>query len=141
MISTDHHAFSSETSGSPGKASARENESIMAGGVSYVKVKGAWRKSPLTLAELREQKVENRKTAKNVSCHYLRDEAVNGESAQVYSAHSENEDEKSDLTIWVSKARGLPLRQEQDIDVGGAGGKTHYSLRYDYRNVSAPPVS
>src|ERR1700751_3689488 len=56
MISTDHHAFSSETSGSPGKASARENESITAGGVSYVKVKGAWRKSPLTLAELHEQK-------------------------------------------------------------------------------------
>ena len=139
MIATDHRAFSSHGPASSG-GSAETTESVMVGGVSYVKVKGVWHKSPMTLAQLREQKAENRKNAKSVSCRYLRDESVDGDTARVYSFHSETEDDKSDGTIWISKNRGLPLRQEQDIDVGGSDGKRHYSTRYEYGNVSAPAV-
>jgi len=137
MLATNHHAFATHASAG-GKSET--TEAAMIGGVSYVQIKGVWRKSPLTLEQLREQKAENRKNAKVVSCRYLRDEVVEGETARVFSAHSETEDEKSDVTVWISRNRGLPLRQEQDVDLGDAGGKTHYSVRYDYNNVSAPAV-
>jgi hypothetical protein len=139
LLTSDHHTFMTSTSAAQGSA-PRTSESITVKGVTYIQVKGAWRKSPITGAEIREQKAENRKTAKNVSCHYLRDESVGGEAARVYSAHAETEDDKTDTTVWISKSRGLPLRQEEDIDVGGAGGKTHYSVRHEYTNVSAPSV-
>ena len=140
MLSTDHRSFSTRSSAKPG-ANSETNESVSVAGVIYINVKGVWHKSPMTVAQLRQQKAENRKDAKNVSCHYVRDESVNGEAARVFSAHSENEDDKSDATVWISKSRGLPLRQEQDIDTGGdAAGKMHYSVRYEYTNVSAPPV-
>ena len=90
----------------------------------------------------RQQEIENRKNAKNISCHLLREDSVNGEPAQVFSAHDETEDGKTDATIWISKSRGLPLRKEEDIDTGGdPSGKTHFSTRYDYSNTSVPPVS
>jgi hypothetical protein len=139
MLTTDHRTILTRTGAIHG-GKAETNESVMVGGVSYIQVKGAWRKSPMTLAELREQKTENRKNAKSVSCHYLRDESVDGQAARVFAAHSETEDDKSDVTVWISKDRGLPLRQEQDMDVGGAAGKMHYSIRFEYTNVSAPPV-
>ena len=140
LIATDHRAFATHSPvGRTGNAET--NESVMVGGVTYVKVKGGWHKSPMTVAQLREQKAENRKNAKSVSCRYLRDESVDGEVARVFSVHSETEDNKSDGTIWISKSRGLPLRQEQDDDMGGsAADKMHYSIRYEYTNVTAPPT-
>ena len=89
---------------------------------------------------MRAQEEENWKNAKNVSCKYLRDESVKGESAAVYSTHNENEDTKEDGQVWVSKSKGLPLRQEEDVDIG-YGDKRHHSTRYEYTNVQAPAVS
>jgi hypothetical protein len=65
---------------------------------------------------------------------------VNGESAAVYSAHSESEHGKNDNQIWVSKGKGLILRQETDLDTGGANGKSHLAVRYQYGNVQAPKL-
>jgi hypothetical protein len=87
--------------------------------------------------ETREQ--ENRKNVKNASCRHVRDEIVNGEPAGVFSAHAETDDIKSDSLIWISKNKGLVLRQEEDLDAGG--DKSHVSARYEYSNVSAPNVS
>jgi len=134
LLATDHRAFSAHSPAIRG-GHPETTESVMVGGVTYVKVKGAWRKSPLAVTELREQKAENRKSAKNVSCRYLRDEFVDGEAARVFSAHSETEDGKYDLTVWISKNRGLPVRQEEDIDTGD---KVHYSIHYEYTNVALP---
>ena len=85
----------------------------------------------------REQ--ENRKNVKNASCRHVRDEIVNGEPAGVFSAQTETDDIKSDSLIWISKNKGLVLRQEEDLDAGG--DKSHVSARYEYSNVSAPNVS
>ena len=134
LIATDHRAFSTHSAAIHG-GNPETSESVMVGGITYVKVKGVWRKSPITVAELREQKAENRKNAKNVSCRYLRDESVDGEAARVFSVHSETEDGKYDLTVSISKSRGLPVRQEEDINTGD---KMHYSIRYEYTNVFAP---
>src|SRR5271154_4191248 len=63
---------------------------------------------------------------------------ASGEGAAVYAVHSENDDIKSDGTVWISR-KGLPLRQEMDIDVDDPS-KTHHSIRYEYGNVQAPPI-
>lgn len=69
----------------------------------------------------------------------MRDEALNGQMMTIYSVRSETEDSKEDGQIWLSKSSGVPLKEELDIDVGGgAMGKTHKSIRYEYNNVHAP---
>jgi len=46
------------------------------------------------------------------------------------------------ITPAFRKARRVYDRrpQEADTDVGGSGGKTHRSLRYEYTNIQAPAV-
>lgn len=116
----------------------RSAESIFAGGTIYIQMRGKWMRSPMSLEEMRRQREENIRDAKSMSCRYLRDEAVDGEAAAVYSSQSETEDAKSSSTLWVSKRTGLPLKNEIDIDTGGTQGKEHSSVRYDYSNVRPP---
>jgi hypothetical protein len=57
------------------------------------------------------------------------------------SSTIKNPDETVDTQIWISKSRGLPLKQIYDIDVnGGARCKSHTEIRYEYTNVTAPPI-
>jgi hypothetical protein len=68
----------------------------------------------------------------------VRDESVNGEPATLFRMHHHDEDTTTDQQVWISKARGLPLKQDIDMDVGGTSGKSHRSMRYEYTNVQAP---
>ncbi len=139
LLVTPNHSFHKRTDDSThGKVDV--SEGIFANGTLYVQIRGQWRKSPLTIDDLRKQEIENRKNVRNLSCKFLREETVDGTSARVFQAHYETEDDKSDATMWIAKSSGLPLKQEQDLDVGGMGGKSHMSLRYEYSNVSAPAV-
>jgi hypothetical protein len=113
---------------------------ITTGGAIYITMKGKWKKSPISAAAMQAQEDEDWKTAKDVSCKHLRDESVKGESAAVYSTHSEDQATKEDSQVWVSKSKGLLLRQEEDVDLG-QGDKRHRSSRYEYTNVQAPAVS
>ena len=70
----------------------------------------------------------------------MREESLNGEPAAVYKVHSETEAAKTDGQVWISKSKGLPLRQELDMDVGGSAGKSHREMRYDYANVKPPQM-
>jgi hypothetical protein len=65
------------------------------------------------------------------TCSDVRSEATNGEAAEVYRQLHKNGDETYDTLIWVSKSSGLPLRQEQDADLGG-GKKGHETLIFQY---------
>jgi len=134
------HLYTTETAAFR-KNQPRTSESIYTGGANgaiYVLVNGKWTRSRLTTGQLKATQDEARETARQ-TCRYLRDEAVNGEPAAVYSTHAETEDFKTDMTVWISKTRNAPLRSEADMDVGGAAGKSHTSTRYDYSNVQAPP--
>ena len=66
------------------------------------------------------------------------EEAVNGESATVYTSHSQSEKGTVDTQMWISKSRALLLRQ--DIDLAGTGFKNHSSSRFEYTNVKAPSM-
>jgi hypothetical protein len=137
VLVTPSHVFSTEGAGTRVGAKPQNSESIYFGGAIYFKLNDKWIRSKMTAQQMLEQDKENREHGK-ATCRYLREEVVGGEAAAVYSAHSENEDVKSDGQVWISK-KGLPLRQEHDTDIGDPG-KIHRSIRYEYSNVQAPPM-
>jgi hypothetical protein len=135
QTSVPMHGYLTTTEGGKTKTS----ELIYLGDATYINFNGKWRRSPLTAEARQKQKAEAVRQAKELSCKYLRDEAVQGEAAAVYSTHTDTAAGKSSSTIWVSKSRGLPLKLDLDTDVGaGAAGKAHRTMRYEYGHVSAP---
>jgi len=139
LTATPHHGYQTSTVQAKG-AKQETGEDIFVGGAIYVLIHGKWRKSPTTVEQRKNMERENRQNARNVSCRYLRDEAVNGEAAKVFQAHSETPELKADSVVWIAKGTGLILRQEEDVD-SGEGDRSHVSVRYEYRNVSAPVIS
>jgi hypothetical protein len=133
-LDTPNHMYTDRPGGDGNRATG---EMITINGERYIQVKGAWRKSPMTVAATKAQEEENIKNAKVLSCKKTGDDSVNGEPATVYTEHSENDDTKSDGKIWVSKSRGLLLKEELVLDSGDAG-KQQVSIRYEYGNVKAP---
>jgi hypothetical protein len=80
QISTPNHVYMTTTR--EGKARAREV--IFAGDSIYVMANGKWNRSPLTPQKIQEMQADISSQAKSMTCHYLRDEPVNGEAAAVY---------------------------------------------------------
>ena len=132
------HLYLNQTFGARGLA-ARSSESIYVGGAIYVTVGGRWTRSRASIADLKSAQAEGKDSVAKPSCRYLRDEAVDGEAAAVYFEHHEGDGYKTDVTVWISKSRNVPLRSESDMDTGGADGKSRSAIRYDYKNVQPPP--
>jgi hypothetical protein len=132
---TPHHAYSTETQG----GMSIPSEVIAVNGKNYVRHNGAWRASPMSMAEMVKQEKENIDSATAYTCKAERDEDVGGQAATVYRTHLVN-GATSDGEVWIAKGSGLVLRVEQDIDTGDSTGKTHVSTRYYYANVKAPRV-
>ena len=133
LLTVPAHSYTTETL--PG-AKSHTGELIYANGVIYRNLRGKWTRSKLTPQDLLKQEQENMRNAKT-SCQHVRDEAVNGEAAALYRAHSENDGVKSDAQTWISKSKRLPLRTEEDLDTG-EGAKQHMSIRYEYGNIQPP---
>jgi hypothetical protein len=138
LYTTPYHSYMTQTGIEKGKTVSMET--VFAGGIQYVLYNGKWSPSPLSTEEMKELVQRNRKNAKNLSCRFVRDEVVNGEGAALYNTHEDTKHGKSDNQIWVSKNKGLILRQETELDTGGANGKSHVSVRYEYSNVQAPKL-
>ncbi|MGC2249978.1 MAG: hypothetical protein WA626_04830 [Acidobacteriaceae bacterium] len=108
------------------------SEVIYADGSMYMKMNGKWTRAG-SIKEM--EKVENQgphPANSKDTCRFVKDEPMNGEMAAVYSSHSETPKGTIDLQMWVSKSKGLMLRE--DTDSSGAV----MSSRYDYANVKAP---
>jgi hypothetical protein len=107
---------------------------IYAAGSVYMKMNGKWTLTD-SIKDL-EQAVpkKGQNASSKDTCRYVKDEPVNGEMAALYSSHSETSKGKIDLQFWISKATGLPLRQESSSD----GGKAVISTRFEYGNVKPP---
>jgi hypothetical protein len=127
LYTTPVHSYITHT------VAKRSGEMIRVNGDSYFLVQEKWTKSLFNQQAMHEQELENRKNNK-ASCQHVRDESVNGEAAAVFSTHSESEDEKADGMVWISKSRGLLLRQEIDLE------GDHLTTRYEYTNVTAPKI-
>jgi hypothetical protein len=103
-----------------------------------VNVHGKWTHARITAQEMVQERKESNQNQK-AACHYVRDEAVNGEAAALYEEHQVTDDKETiDAQIWISKGRGMPLRSEIDMNVGGSTGKSHTSNRYEYTDVHPP---
>jgi hypothetical protein len=107
-------------------------ESIYVGGLIYSKYDGKW-SAGTTVKEMKEISERNRQNNKT-TCRHLKDEPVDGEMAAVYSVHDVSPKSTSDSKTWISKAKGLPLRSDTDMQ----GDKSHFSTRYEYGNVKPP---
>jgi hypothetical protein len=139
IYSMPAHLFQTETADYAGGAT-RTSELIYLNNKTYVEVRGKWRVSPATPEKMREIRKDSvADSLNNISCRAVRDELVGGEAATLYNTHQQTPDKKIDSQIWISKSRGVPLKLEMDMDVGGAAGRSHRSIRYEYKNVQAPP--
>ena len=118
---------------------SQKAETIMVDNTSYVRIKGVWRKSPMTPQEQFQQEQENIKTAKVYTCTQLRSETIGGITAVAYKVHSETPDVgNSDGIVWIAPALGLPVKADEDIT--SMGSKMHISITWDYANIHAPVV-
>lgn len=109
------------------------SEVITIDGARYLLVGGKWTKSKRTLADAKTQEEENIKNAKVLSCKKLGDETVNGEAATIYTEHEESDDATADAKLWISKSKGLILKEELNLDT-----EDHWDMRFEYSNVHAP---
>lgn len=132
------HLYMTETAGFKGGKTTNA-ETVYLNGTMYTSVNGVWRKSPMTLQELADARKASEKDVG--TCSMVHDELVGVEPATLYKIHKQTPDDTLDTQIWVSKLRGLPLKQISDMDVGGARGKSHTEVRYEYTGVSAPAVT
>lgn len=139
LFTTPYHMYMTEAGAGAGNGKPVSSEMVFSGGVYYILYNGKWSVSPMSLEEMKAMDERNRKNVKNLSCHYVRGDSVNVESSALYSTHEEDAKGKTDTQIWVSKSKGLVLRQETDVDTGG-GNKTHVSSRFEYSNVHAPKL-
>jgi len=123
-------AVEAENGGKP-----KTGEAIAAGGAMYLLNRGRWVKSPVNLAAMNAERDKHDWTKD--TCTHLRDESVNGEAASVWRSHVVTEMSTVDTDMWISKSRGLVLKANSGMDLGG-GQKNHTSARYDYTNVRPP---
>jgi len=137
VLTTPTHIYTTRTAAFRSGGKPTTSETIYAGGAIFTNVNGRWIRSTITPQDILQQKKDNQNNSK-MTCRYLREESVNGEAAAVYSTHTETEDDKVDVQVWISKSEGLPLCEELDVDVGGKLGKSHSSMRYEYGNVEPP---
>ena len=133
---TPNHQFMTETRAD--KAAPESSEVIATTNMMYVKIAATWQGRPYNPQQQATEMREAFKTA-NLTCQHLRDETVAGDPVAVYNTRDKQEGGNIvDSQVWVSKARGLPVKQTIDMDVGGKGGKSHTEVRVDYANVQAP---
>jgi hypothetical protein len=135
-----YHVYMTQTSAAMQNGKPISTEMVYAGGKRYVLYDGKWTVSDISDDDMKAMQVKARQSAKNLSCHYVKDEMVNGETAALFATHGESEHGKDDNQIWISKSKGVILKQETDIDIGGGRPKTHMSARYEYTNVQAPKM-
>jgi hypothetical protein len=129
MLTPNHQYISLKMQALNGGKPA-DSEIINTGKATYIQHDGKWKPAVSAQAML-DQMSENRKDAKS-TCHFVRDEAIDGVSASLYAVH---EAEGPDSKIWLAKTNGLPVHITMDTE------GMHSDARYIYGAVSAPALN
>lgn len=116
----------------------RTSEQVYLNNKTYVMIAGKWTAATDTPKQIADSHKDNAKEHPNATCRMVRDESVDGQAATLYTVHEEMEGAKIDSQLWISKSRGTPLKVDTQTDLGGARGKVHRTMRYEYTNVMAP---
>lgn len=130
-----HETVLVDRSGTPDGTSIR-SELIQTGDTRYVQIRGKWVSRPYD-ARKEAADLKDRMQSEKRICSKERSEAVDGEDADVYAVHTTTDSGDTDMRVWLSTARNLPLKV-----VGEQGGdgpaKIRHEIHMDYVNVSAP---
>lgn len=138
LAQTPNHSFT-ESTGAIAGGQSRTSERIATATAAYIQVRGKWLESSLTPQQELQMQKDAMEEKKNATCQHVRDETVDGEPAALYATHKQGDGGQSDSQIWISKKRGLPLRQVTHVSVGGGkAGESQMTTRYVYDNVRAP---
>ncbi len=108
---------------------------VTAGGVNYLQVHGAWRRSPLSVQENLAMSRENLKDAQEYTCKALPDSIVDGTPVANYATHTVSDATVVDSRISIAKSSGLAVSVENRHS-GDAGADM--VTRYTYGNVKPP---
>jgi hypothetical protein len=136
VMSTPTRILSTTTAGGKPKTT----ETIYADKAIFTSINGKWTRSPASLEKVQQQEKDGRKTTV-YACSHVKDEEGSGEASQIYSVSAKPvSGPKTESQFWISKSTGLPLRNEVDVERSGKEAKSHYSVRYEYKNVAAPKV-
>ncbi len=127
------HATASQSEG-------HTTNGITAAGVNYLQINNVWKVSPLSPKDNQQRSDENLHDAKSFVCQALPDSSIDGVPVANYKLRTEAEDAVVDSKISISKASGLAVAVEYDIDPGGGDKKSHISTRYSYTGIHAPAV-
>lgn len=136
LARTPNHQYISETAAY--KHGTRESEVIETGTTLYLKVNGKWHSQPYE-AKAKVTELGRAVPARNSNCTNAGSNDVDGQAAVLFRVHDQNDDDVIESQVWIG-ANGLPLRQVIDTDVGGALGKSHREIRFDYANAQAPKL-
>jgi hypothetical protein len=112
----------------------QDSEIIDTGKATYIRHDGKWKPS-ISPQSMLDQMNENRKNAKT-TCHFVRDEAIDGSNASLYTVHEDSPDGgAADSKIWLAKANALPIHVSLDME------GMHSESRYVYGAVSVPSLN
>ena len=134
LLTVPNHSYMTHKDAS-GKIT--NSETISIDGARYLLVGGKWSKSRRSLQQAKADEEEKLKNPQlKMSCKHLGDDSVNGEAVAVYTSHEVTEDADAAAKFWISKSKGLILKEEMQPDASDA--KNQWALRYEYSNVHAP---
>ena len=115
-----------------------ESEVVETGTTRYLKVNRKWRSHSYD-ARAEAAQIGHAMQASKATCTNAGTSDSDGRTATTFRVHNQSDDATIDQQIWIG-ANGLPLKQVIDTDVGGALGKSHREIRYDYADVQPPKI-
>lgn len=138
QLQTPNHAYTTQRASFTGNT-PRAGEIVTLDGMRWILAGRQWHAHPLDVkaeAATLRQRLEASMAAGRMRCEKAGTDTVDGDAAVVYTAHQVLDEDSgtSDTRTWVSRSRGLPVRQTVDL----SEGKSHTDLRWDYGNVQAP---
>ncbi len=104
-VTTPYHMYMTQTSAAVQNGKPRSSEIISVAGMRYILVDGKWAARQVSAEQSKAAVQQARENAKNGTCRYVRDEAVNGESALLIATHGQSGGATSDTQIWISNPK------------------------------------
>jgi hypothetical protein len=120
------------------QAGERAVESMQIAGVLYEKDGGRWERSAASVADALRQQQDFVADAQVYTCQAGPDGEVGGRAATSWRIHIERDGQRIDMTTWLAKDGGLPLKSEHDVDADGERRHLATSFRYDDIHAPAP---
>jgi hypothetical protein len=110
-------------------------QGVTAGGVNYVQIRGAWRKSPMSVQDVLAQQQENLKDAREYRCQRIGNSTVGGAPVTLYKTQTVNDSSTGESTIAISRSDGLAVQVDATIkgDVN-----MHFVTHYGYGHAKPP---